>query len=162
MAEGAGKITRDLREALLGHDLGPSGRYTLGKTWGADMLRDARTAYKRAESYLLTGTPPPSNDFGVRVLRILLAERGVPPEKLSDSELEGKSDEEILELVRKVGAAAQKSEKRAERAFLIDEVPKRLEEGWEFVSPLNGSMAVLRAPPTPSTGAILHYGVRGS
>ena len=38
MAEGAGMLTRDLREAILGHDLGNSGRYTLGKTWGEDML----------------------------------------------------------------------------------------------------------------------------
>ncbi len=151
MAEGAGKITRDLREALLGHDLGASGRYTLGKTWGADMLRDARAAYKRAESYLLTGAAPPSNDFGVRVLRILLTERGVPPEKLSDSALEGKTDEEILDMVRKVGTAATKPEKRSERAFPIEDVPKKLEEGWQYVAPLNGSMAVLRSPGSPLT-----------
>ena len=33
-----------------------------------------------------------------------------------------------------------------ERAIPTDEVPKLLGTGWTFVAPLNGSMAVLRAP----------------
>jgi len=147
MAEGAGKITRDLREAILGHDLGNSGRYTLGKTWGDDMLRDARAAYKRAESYLSTaGKGEDSQEAVTRALRLLLTARGVPASKLEGLDLVGKSDEEIVALIKTVGAAIG-PEKGTEKAVAVDDVPKLLEAGWEFVAPLNGSMAVLRAPP---------------
>ncbi len=146
MAEGAGKITRDLREAILGHDLGISGRYTLGKTWGEDLLRDGRAAYKRAEPYLLTnGSVTDSSEAVTRALRLLLTARGVPAEKLEGLDLAGKSDEEIVALLKTVGAAIG-PEKRTEKAVAVDDVPKLLEAGWEFVAPLNGSMAVLRAP----------------
>jgi len=149
MAEGAGKLTRDLREAILGHDLGNSGRYTLGKTWGADMLRDARGAYKRAEPYLSTGSAPADSSEGAtRVIRLLLESRGVPASKLEGLDLSGKSDEEIVALLRTVGAAIG-PERRTEKAVEVADVPKLLEAGWEFVSPLNGSMAVLRAPLEP-------------
>ncbi len=151
MAEGAGKITRDLREAILGHDLGNSGRYTLGKTWGDDMLRDARAAYKRSEPYLsTTGAPTDSSESVTRALRLLLAARGVPESKLEGLDLAGKSDEEIVAILKTVGAAFG-PQKRPEKAVEVTEVPKLLDAGWEFVSPLNGSMAVLRAPPTDTS-----------
>ena len=153
MAEGAGKITRDLREALLGHDLGNSGRYTLGKTWSDDLLKDARAAYKRAEPYLLTtGKAEDSQEAVTRALRLLLAARGVPASQLEGLDLAGKSDEEIVTLLKTVGAAIG-GEKRAEKAVSVREVPALLEAGWEFVSPLNGEMAVLRAPPADSGAA---------
>ena len=146
MAEGAGRITRDLREALLGHDLGNSGRYTLGKVWGEDMLRDARAAYKRAEPYLsTTGGTTDSSEAFTRALRLLLAARGVPESKLEGLDLAGKSDEEIVALLKTVGAAIG-PERRTEKAVAVGDVPKLLEAEWEFVAPLNGSMAVLRAP----------------
>ncbi|MGI0053155.1 MAG: hypothetical protein ACRECR_02700 [Thermoplasmata archaeon] len=146
MAEGGGKISRDLREAILGHDTGVAGRYNVGKTWGVDMLRDARAAYKRAEPYLLTSSAPTESSEAVtRALRLLLAARGVPESKLEGLDLTGKSDEEIVALLKTVGAAVAPAT-RPEKAVDVTEVPKLLEAGWEFVSPLNGSMAVLRAP----------------
>ena len=158
MAEGAGKITRDLREAILGHDTGVAGRYNVGKTWGAEMLRDARAAYKRAEPYLsTTGGSTDSSEAVTRALRLLLAARGVPESKLAGLDLAGKSDEEIVALLKTVGAALG-PEKRVEKAVDVAEVPKLLEAGWEFVSPLNGSMAVLRAPSSDSHGVATYGG----
>ena len=147
MAEGAGKIARDLREAILGHDTGVAGRYNVGKTWGPELLREGRSAYKRAEPYLLTtGKAEDSQEAVTRALRLLLAARGVPASQLEGLDLAGKSDEEIVALLKTVGAAIG-GEKRAEKAVSVREVPALLEAGWEFVSPLNGEMAVLRAPP---------------
>ncbi|EQD50579.1 integrase/recombinase, partial [mine drainage metagenome] len=54
LAEGAGKMARDLREAILGHDTGISGRYNVGKPWGEEILKEARAQYKRAASFLET------------------------------------------------------------------------------------------------------------
>ena len=151
MAEGAGKITHDLREAILGHDTGVAGRYTVGKRWGEELLQEARASYKRAEPYLLTtGLPSPSTEEIQREAAILLL-RAHDPQK-SEEEVrrmvEGKSGEELVDLLK--GGAPR--EKRREKAVPVEDVPKLLEAGWDFVSPLNGSMAVLRAPPGASAG----------
>ncbi len=147
MAEGAGKITRDLREAILGHGTGVSGRYNVGKTWGPDLLKEARMAYKRAEPYLLTtARAEEGNENATRVIRLLLEARGVPSEKLDKLDLGSMSDEEIMALIKTVGASPGTEKKTVQKAVAVEEVPKLLEEGWEFIAPLNGSMAVLKAP----------------
>ena len=146
MAEGAGKMTRDLREAILGHDTGVSGRYNVGKPWGPEVLKEARAQYKRAEPYLLTSArAEEGNENATRVIRLLLEARGVSTEKLDKLDLGSMSDEEIVALIKTVGASPG-TEKRTQKAVSVEEVPKLLEEGWEFIAPLNGSMAVLRAP----------------
>ena len=55
------------------------------------------------------------------------------------------SDEEIVALIKTEGASSG-AEKKTQKAVPVEEVPKLLEEGWEYVAPLNGSMAVLKAP----------------
>ena len=146
MAEGAGKITRDLREAILGHDTGVSGRYNVGKTWGPDLLKEARMAYKRAEPYLLTSAKvEEGNENATRVIRLLLEARGVSKEVLDKHDLGSMSDEEIVALIKTVGASPG-TEKKTQRAVPVEDVPKLLEEGWEYIAPLNGSMAVVKAP----------------
>ena len=50
--------------------------------------------------------------------------------------VEGKTGEELANLLKRTG--------RVERAVRVDDVPTLLESGWEFVAPLNGSMAVVR------------------
>ena len=152
LAEGAGKITRDLREAILGHDTGVSGRYNVGKAWGPDLLKEARMAYKRAEPYLLTtARAEEGNENATRVIRLLLEARGVPSEKLDKLDIGSMSDEEIVALIKTVGASPG-TEKKVQKAVPVEEVPKLLEEGWEYVAPLNGSMAVLKAPNLPRYG----------
>ncbi len=146
MAEGAGKITHDLREAILGHDTGVAGRYTVGKRWGEELLQEARVQFKRAEPYLLT-TPraEEGNENATRVIRLLLEARGVSKEVLDTHDLGSMSDEEIVALIKTVGASSG-MEKKTQRAVAVEEVPRLLEEGWEYIAPLNGSMAVLKAP----------------
>ena len=146
MTEGAGKMTRDLREAILGHDTGVSGRYNIGKPWGPELLKEARAQYKRAEPYLLTtARAEEGNENATRVIRLLLEARGVPTEKLDKLNIGSMSDEEIVALIKTVGASPG-AEKKVQKAVPVEEVPKLLEEGWEFIAPLNGSMAVLKAP----------------
>ena len=147
MAEGAGKITRDLREAILGHDLGNSGRYTLGKTWGEDMLRDARAAYKRAEPYLSTGGAPVTTAEEIQREAAVLLLTGLKGKTEADARgmVEGKSGPELADLIKS-------SAKPREQAVPVGDVPKLLGDGWEFVSALNGEMAVVRPPPAVSGG----------
>jgi len=124
MAEGAGELTRDLREAMLGHDLGNSGRYTLGKTWGEDMLRGARAAYKRCESFLSTvPTKSDSNEAADRVFKALLEARGMAREQAQKIDISEKSDAELVEMFKKLGASSA-PRARSEKAFPVDDVPR--------------------------------------
>ena len=153
MAGSEGLIQKDTREFLMGHDLGVSGRYNLSKRLPETVVEMARTEYDRASKkhLLLTTAPQDSQEAVTKALRLLLAARGVPAEKLDKLDLANKSDEEIISLLKTVGAALR-PEKRTEKAVPVDDVPKLLEMGWEFVSPLNGNMAILRAPASESPG----------
>jgi hypothetical protein len=144
LAEGAGKITRDLREAFLGHDLkSVNRRYNLGKKWGEDVLREARAAYKRAEPYLSTGGAPVSTAEEIQREAAVLLLTGFKGKSEADARkmVEGKSGPELADLL-KSGA------KPREQAVPVEDVQRLLGAGWEFVSALNGTMAVLRTPPT--------------
>ncbi|EQD32626.1 integrase/recombinase, partial [mine drainage metagenome] len=55
LAEGRGWISRDLREAILGHSGGVAARYHVGKRWGSEMLQEARLQYRRASRLLEPG-----------------------------------------------------------------------------------------------------------
>lgn len=146
-AEGAGKITSPLRESILGHNLGVAGRYNLAKTWGPETLKDARASYRASAPYLETNASAGSHDDAVaKALRLLALARGVPPEKLEGLDLSGKSEEEIVAFMRKVGIGATAPLPQREEAVPVEEVPARLAAGWTTVTRLNDSMAVLRAP----------------
>jgi integrase len=146
LAEGSGKMTRDLREAILGHDGGISARYNVGKPWGAELLKEARAQYKRAESYLsTTGGTTDSQADATRIIKLFLVARGIPAEKLDKLDIGAMSDEEVVGLVKKLGASAGPS-KEVEKAVPVEEVPRLLAAGWRYVAQLNGSMAVLRGP----------------
>jgi len=152
MAEAAGKMTRDLREAILGHDGGVSARYNVGKTWGAELLKEARASYKRAEPFLsTTGAPQDSTAERFAALLKVLVENEAISKKEAEVLLTG-GMEELSERLKT--ARATVPEKRAEKAVFVGEVKALLDAGWDFVSPLNGEMAVVRAPlGLPSPGA---------
>jgi hypothetical protein len=146
LAEASGKIPRDLRESILGHDTGgAAARYHVGKTWGPELLKEARASFKRAEPYLTTNAVAETNEGANRVIRALLAVKKVSKEEADKLDIGSMTDSELQELFTKLGVGAAPA-KRSERAFLVDDVPKMLDAGWEFVAPLNGSMAVLRSP----------------
>lgn len=57
LAEGRGWISRDLREAILGHSGGVAARYHVGKRWGPELLEEARLQYRRAARLLEPEVP---------------------------------------------------------------------------------------------------------
>ncbi|MHB1435651.1 MAG: hypothetical protein ACYCPN_06590 [Thermoplasmata archaeon] len=88
LAEGRGWISRDLREAILGHSGGVAARYHVGKRWGPELLEEARLQYRRAARLLEPGgpdagadperapePPAPSTGLHVRPFRLKEAER---------------------------------------------------------------------------------------
>ncbi len=62
LAEGRGWISRDLREAILGHSGGVAARYHVGKRWGPELLEEARLQYGRAARLLEPGAPEQDAD----------------------------------------------------------------------------------------------------
>ncbi len=161
LAEGDGRISRDLREAILGHDGGVASRYNVGKRWGSELMEEARREYGRASSFLETTRSKEEPDL-LRQAKLLVLE-AVGVEGREAAKLAAESKDAVLAEVRKrLGASAPESAgtppsatqatdipqgaSGVERAFLTEEVPKLLEAGWRYVAPLNGSMAVLRAP----------------
>lgn len=64
---------------------------------------------------------------------------------LDKHDLGSMSDEEIVALIKTVGASSG-TEKKTQKAVPVEEVPKLLEEGWEFIATLGGNVVVLKAP----------------
>ncbi|MGI0128558.1 MAG: hypothetical protein ACREEC_00110, partial [Thermoplasmata archaeon] len=72
LAEARGHITRDFREAILGHDLGISGRYNLSKKLQPTMIEEMRAAYKRCEPFLSTIPSRSEQDAQAKMAKIML------------------------------------------------------------------------------------------
>ncbi len=126
----------------MGHSLGVDGQYNVERPLSPEKVDELRASYSKCEPFLSTTPMTEPNDGATRVLRALLISRGHPKEEAEKLDIGAMTDEELGVLFKKLGA----SPKRSERAFAVEEVPRLLDDGWEFVAPLNGSMAVLRSP----------------
>ncbi len=146
MAEGAGKITRDLREAILGHSGGVAARYNVGKTWGEDLLKEARAAYFRCEPYLATVATADQQNVPQEVAKAMLQLAGFTDEEIENTDLNDLAT--VRDLVReRLGA----SDGPRQEVVSIGEVPQRLAAGWQFVAALGTTQAIVTSPSSPRT-----------
>ncbi|EQD74038.1 integrase/recombinase, partial [mine drainage metagenome] len=178
LAEGQGKIGRDLREAILGHDGGVSARYNVGKVWGEELLREAREAYKRCEPFLSTvkSTVTPSEpDLKRAILAVLLPEDEVAKldvTKMTTEEVRRVVTERLqgargalpepnisTESVGHLGHTGQPnngSEGNAadplETVVQLSELRDRLASGWVYVTKLPNGEAIVRRPANGGGG----------
>ncbi|HXQ78913.1 MAG TPA: hypothetical protein VN819_01680 [Thermoplasmata archaeon] len=143
IAEGDGRISASLREAILGHDGGVAARYHVGKKWGPELLAEARKEYARASSFLSTAPSVGHADRDVGMLRVMLELLGVPEGKISEDDLKNATPEELKEKAEKY--RGQSADAR-QRVVSNGEIPKLLGEGWTFVAALEAGQAVLRPP----------------
>ncbi|MGA9838888.1 MAG: hypothetical protein WBF81_02555 [Thermoplasmata archaeon] len=146
-AEARGFMIRDAREAMLGHDLGVSGRYNLSKKLNPTLLEELRSLYERAYPYLSTTAPPTTSNE--EVFRLILTE--VFNYDAADVANAGPlTPDRVRELVD----ARRKSEPESEtgaapgsqKVVEVSAVESYISMGWRFVAPLNGSKAILEAP----------------
>lgn len=164
-AEGEGKMTSALREAILGHDTGVAGRYNVGKAWGKELLEEARAQYKRSERYLSTTSNrgDESGERYVALLQLLVENKAITGEQARV--LATGSREELAEKLKTTKANV--TEKRPEKAFPIAEAEQLLNagSGWEYVGALGAEKVILRPPasisPAPPAGAGPSAGVSG-
>jgi hypothetical protein len=163
MAEGAGKISRDLRDAILGHDGGAAARYNVGKRWGDELLNEARSAYKRCEPFL--STVPVADDLAARrqevVQEVLVSALGVSPEDYAKVLAGDMKVEEMLSRAtgksgaptQKAGAGDSSSSAKvlpsAERRVFTgqEEIKRALVEWWDIVREFGESAVLQRSPP---------------
>ncbi|MCI4321734.1 MAG: hypothetical protein L3K05_05455 [Thermoplasmata archaeon] len=151
LAEGSGRISRDLREAILGHDGGIAARYNVGKRWGDELLKEARAAYKRCEPFLSTTATPVNTERDLTTRMVVLRMHGYSAEELAKIDLASKTDDELIALADAKRLENQRASGAAptgpgQKAVTIAEVGKMLEAGWEYVAPLGMDRAVLRLP----------------
>lgn len=145
-AANAGRVSDRYVEFWSGHTGDVTSRhYTTGRpNLPTSMVEDMRAAYKRAEPFLST-VPTKADDEGAnRVIRALLLARGMSPAEVEKQDLSSKSEAELVEMFKRLEASSAPGVASIERAFPVNEVAARLEDGWQFVAALNGSMAVLR------------------
>jgi integrase len=135
------RIDRDVREAILGHSLGISGRYNLSKKLHPSVIEELRREYAKAGSFLESGRPKEDRATVLEgVVAALLKEKGVKDDKVAEI-LKGTVERDELERILGSPKAAP-----AQSVVPAKEVPALLVQGWEFVSPLGADQAVLRAP----------------
>ncbi len=153
IAEGSGLISRDLREALLGHDGGVAARYHVGKRWGAELMEEARREYARAASFLETNAQS-RVDVAAEFRRALLAVSG-----LSEAEIAAHandSNEKLLAILREqltgrgttsaTTPAPDGTSRRVQRPVPLVEAERLLASGWTFVASFGPDRVVLEAP----------------
>jgi|SRR5579871_1209763 len=147
MAEGAGKITHDLREAILGHDVGVAARYNVGKRWGEDLLKEARISFQRCEPFLSTAAVRDAGDAQAQMSKVMLMGLGYTEEELAKVDFANLEVATFRDLVtKKMGRDASAD---AARQRLVDagELPRYLQEGWRVVTAVNGHQVVVDPPP---------------
>jgi hypothetical protein len=149
LAEGQGLISRDLREALLGHDGGIASRYNVGKRWGEELLVEARREYARAASFLETGRSREETDLLQQTKALILEAVGLDPTEAA--KFAAQSKEEVLaEVRRRLGATSagpsgttrEAAPTTADRLVSVVDAERLLGAGWTWLGSVGDRVAV--------------------
>lgn len=154
-AESEGRLTKDAREEFMGHDLGPSGRYTLSKRLGSETIEELRSQYGRAERFLSTlPIRTDQEESNLRIKRILLRMAGYTDDDLGKLDLAEVTDEQIEKMIQDRVVAPRPAEEHnllsanghRQLVASMTEVEGLLSRGYEYVAPLGDERVVLRIP----------------
>ncbi len=146
VAEAHGKISRDLREAIMGHDGGVAARYNVGKPWGQELLKEARASYRRAETYLVTALTRGTEDMVTEMRRTMLLGLGYSEEELKTIDLVDMDIGSFQALIeKKRQAQGQPGPARKQKLVNATELGGYLEQGWTVVTTVNGQVVI--SPP---------------
>jgi hypothetical protein len=153
IAEGQGKISRDLREAILGHDGGVASRYNVGKRWGSELLTEARREYANAAEFLETNAQSRVN-VAAEFRRTLLGVAGMSEEEAAKHVND--SNDELLAILREklTGRDAAPTPPSSgsgnghgvQKPVTLEEAEFLLAEGWTYVANFGPNRVLLQAP----------------
>lgn len=133
------RIDRDVREAIMGHSLGVTGRYNLAKKLHPSTIEELRREYAKAVPYLESGRPKEDRAIVLEgVVAALLKEKGVKEEKIVEV-LEGKVAGEELERI-----LGSRKALPADRLVPKADLSGLFAADWTFVSSVGDDQAVVR------------------
>lgn len=150
LAESAGKIPRDLREALLGHNGGIAARYNVGKAWGPELLKEARLSYSRGEPFLSTSQGMSESLTQAKMAKAMLIGLRYTEDQLARLDLGSLDSETFTQLVATAPILQPKPEpprpKVKQQVVKEEDLPGFLAEGWTVHTSLSGGKVVINAP----------------
>jgi len=134
-----------IREAIKG-DI--EARYTTNKCrLPEDVIENMREAYRRSQEYLQTVVREVSRESVAEELRRhLLLVAGFTPEEINKLDLEGLSDEEFQEIIRKRLLGGDRDEDCIHRVVKLEDVERYLRMGWLYVSSLPDGRVIVKKP----------------
>ena len=145
LAECRGLILRDVREYLLGHSTGTSGRYVLGKKLGEDVIEEMRSMYVKALPFLETprtvrnsedARKAKPRDLEPAPAGILTAEEKERFPALTDVELVDRLSRGLRDI---------DDELPRQQVVSIAEGRRLVKQGWQFVGKLGTGEVVVRS-----------------
>ncbi len=152
-----GRMDRDTREAISGHDLGVAGRYDLRKKLAEHVIEAMREEYERAMEALLTARGAEESCSMGEFVRLLLRGLGLPEgtdlSRMTEVEPAALADQ----LSKRFGAGAHGAAGAMapsapppgspdQRIASLTGLPSLLKQGWSAVMRLNESRVILQAP----------------
>ena len=153
LAEGQGRISRDLREAILGHDGGVASRYNVGKRWGEELLAEARREYANAAEFLETNAQSRVN-VAAEFRRTLLAVAGLSEDEAAKHVND--SNDELLAILRQKLTGREASAlpptngngngHGVQKPVTLEEAETLLAQGWTYVANFGPNRVILQAP----------------
>ncbi|MEM1552813.1 MAG: site-specific integrase [Candidatus Bathyarchaeia archaeon] len=148
IAESKGLVLRDYRQFWMGHKGDIEARYTTNKCrLPEDVIEDMREAYRRSQEYLQTVVREVSRESVAEELRRhLLLVAGFTPEEINKLDLEGLSDEEFQEIIRKRLLGGDRDEDCIHRVVKLEDVERYLRMGWLYVSSLPDGRVIVKKP----------------
>ncbi|MEM2615021.1 MAG: site-specific integrase [Nitrososphaerota archaeon] len=148
IAESKGLVLRDYRQFWMGHKGDIEARYTTNKCrLPEDVIEDMREAYRRSQEYLQTTVREVSREsIAEELRRHLLLVAGFTPEEINKLDLEGLSDEEFQEIIRKKLLGGDRDEDCIHRVVKLEDVERYLRAGWLYVSSLPDGRVIVKKP----------------
>ncbi len=154
-----GKIDRDAREAILGHDLGVAGRYNLSKRLHPELVEELRSAYARCDTYLSTLPTAATDTIIAESRRTMLIGLDFTEKDLAGLDLVSMTQGELEALVAKKRAERMSpppasssapsppaTPKPRQKVVPEGEIDSYLEDGWTVHTTLGGGRVVLNPP----------------
>ncbi|MEM0265276.1 MAG: hypothetical protein QXP13_04740 [Candidatus Methanomethylicia archaeon] len=148
IAELKGLILRDYCQFWMGHKGDIEARYTTNKCrLPEDVIEDMHKAYRRSQEYLQTTVCEVSREsIAEKLRRQLLLVAGFTPEEINKLNLEGLSDEEFQEIIKKKLLGGDRGEDCIHRVVKLENVERYLRMGWLYMSSLPDGRVIVKKP----------------
>ena len=150
MAESDGLIIKDWRVFWMGHHGDMEAVYTVNKGLPKDAVEKMRDSYaKAAQKYLITTRKEGMTEEKIvqTMNRQFLIMSGYSEEELKDIDVGELTPQQFQDLIQKKSIQSLGLNGNGRQKVVpMDSVRQYIQDGWEFVSPLNGSEAIIRLP----------------